>query len=263
VRFLVERASARTPAREHQVKRHYTLAETVSTSFPNSPRRVRQAQGWPAWAAELPGIAALAARATGETIVDHRSSWVRRVHSPVGPVFVKTYEYTTWTDRLRNFGRRTGPFADGRARREFDALQWQLARGLQAPEPLAVYEWRRLGWLWRAVLVTAAWPGESAAVVLPSLPPDARPSLAAAIGRHLRTLHRLGFRDRNYDLRNLLVARQATGWVVAKVDSPRFQLRRPDTDDALARADWSRLLPQLDAMGLSAAALAASETTQP
>ena len=235
----------------------------MSTSFPNSPRRVRQAQGWPALAAELPGIAALASRDTGESIVDHRSSWVRRVQAPTGPIFVKSYEYATWAARLRDFGRRTGPLTDGRARREFDALQWQRAHGLQAPEPLAVYEWRRLGWLWRAVLVTAAWPGDNAAVVLPALPTSDRPALAAAIGQHLRTLHRLGFRDRNYDLRNLLVARQATGWVVAKIDSPRFQLRRPDTDDALARTDWSRLLPQLDALGLGATALAAGQPTQP
>jgi hypothetical protein len=237
----------------------------VSTSFPNSLRRVRHSDEWADLAATLPAPAQLAARDIGEAVVEHRSSWVRRVPTAAGWIYVKTYEYRTWADRLRDFGSRTGPLSQGRARREFDALAWQRRRGLSAPPPLAVFEWRCLGWLSQSLLVTAAWPGISAAAALPDLERPAQLALAAAIGQHLRSLHRLGFRDRNYDLRNLLVRSTNGAWSIAKIDSPRWRQRRPGADsDHLTRADWDRLLPQLDAFDLRAAALAgAAPAAQP
>lgn len=211
----------------------------------------RAAAAWPTWAADLPASAQLADRAVGRPVTDHRSSWVRELSIPRGTVFVKTYEYRTWADRLRDFGRRRAPWSTPRATREFEALQWLRLQGFDGPEPLAVLVWRRLGFVRRAMLVTTAFPGAPADAVLPALEPRSRTEVAAAIGGLVGRLHRLGFRDGNLDLRNLLVLRDERGCRVAKIDSPRFRLRRPGpASDRLARADWRRLLPQLAAFGL-------------
>lgn len=203
----------------------------------------------------MPPAGSLAGRELGTAVVEHRSSWVRRLPTALGEIYVKNYEYSTWASRLRDFGRRTGPFADGRARREFAALGWLRQQGFEAPPPLAVFERRRLGWLVQSTLVTVAWPGQPASTALAELPPDRRPILAAAIGRLLRSLHRLGFRDRNFDLRNLLVQPRGGDFAIANIDSPRWCLRRPgDAPDRLSRADWQRLLPQLAAFGVADAA---------
>ena len=163
-------------------------------------------------------------------------------------MFVKVYEYNTWAERLRDFGRRTGPLATPRAVREFDALAWLRREGFAAPPPLCAAVERRLGFVARAVLVTGADPGEPADRVLPCLDAPERMELVAAIEQLLRTLHRRGFRDGNFDLRNLLVARNGNGWRIAKIDSPRHRLVAPGIgDDRLARADWERLRPQLAA----------------
>ena len=78
-----------------------------------------------------------------------------------------------------------------------------------------------------------------------------RVATARAVGLFVRALHRAGFRDRNLDLRNLIV----DGDRVTKIDSPRHRLVEPgDHDDALRRADWDRLLPQLAAFGVERAA---------
>lgn len=206
----------------------------------------------------LPGEAELSSRSLGSAITDHRSSWVRRLSTTSGDVFIKTYEYATWVSRLRSAVRRTGPGTQSRAAREFDALQWMLSRGLPAPEPLAVLEVRRFGFLVRATLVTTAFAGEPTDELMLRLAPADRELLAAAIGGFVRKLHGLGFRDRNLDLRNLLGQQVSGGWSIAKIDSPRHVLRAPGSDhDALAHADWARLLPQLERFGLAAIARAA------
>lgn len=243
--------AARNSGRSHQVQAHYTLAESVSTSIPSLPRVERAAAAWPAWAAELPAGAGLADRTVGRPVTDHRSSWVRELSVPRGTIFVKTYEYATWADRLRDLGRRRAPWSTPRATREFEALRWQQLQGLEGPEPLAVLVWRHFGFVRRATLVTTAFPGAPADAVLPALDARSRAEVALAIGRLVGQLHRLGFRDGNLDLRNLLVRRDERGCHVAKIDSPRFRLRRPGpAEDRLARADWRRLLPQLAAFGL-------------
>jgi hypothetical protein len=204
----------------------------------------------------LPPPAALATRELGTAVVEHRTSWVRRLPTALGDIYVKNYEYATWASRLRDFGRRTGPFATGRARREFAALAWLHQHGFEAPQPVAVFERRRLGWLVQATLVTAAWPGQPATIALAGLSPDRRQQLAAAIGQLLHRLHRLGFRDRNFDLRNLLVQPRGDDFAIAKIDSPRWCLRRSGAaPDRLSRADWRRLLPQLATFGVADAAL--------
>jgi hypothetical protein len=129
---------------------------------------------------------------------------------------------------------------------------------MQGPEPLAVLEVRRLGFLVQATLVTTAFAGEPTDQLMLRLERADREQLAFAIGKFVRKLHGLGFRDRNLDLRNLLGQRVSGGWSLAKIDSPRHVLKTPGSDlDALARADWARLLPQLERFGLAEIARAA------
>lgn len=162
--------------------------------------------------------------------------------------FLKTYDYASLRDRIRGALRNTW-LAPSRAAREWDGLSWLRKHGFAAPRPIGVVEWRRLGWLRRAVLVTEAWPGEPLDRLLPQLEMQERRSLAAALVDLVGRLHESGFRDRNLDLRNLLARRQASGWEIAKVDSPRHRIVPPGpAGDRLARDDWSRLLPQLRAL---------------
>ena len=184
-------------------------------------------------------------------MVVHRSSWVTRVETSLGPAYAKTYDYPSWSDRVRNWCRWTAPWRASRARREWRALHWLRAHGFAAPSPIACWEWRTAGFLRRATLLTAAFDGERADDLLARLDRDARQRVADAIRDTVRALHRSGFRDRNLDLRNLLVRMDGERFEVAKIDSPRHVLRRPGgDDDALARADWARLLPQLAAFGV-------------
>jgi hypothetical protein len=240
----------------------YTLVDTLSTRIPNPGLQVRGGpqgiSGTAAWEALL--AAGLGERRFGEVVTEGRSSWVRRAAGPSGEIYIKTYEYKTWVDRLRPTWRCTGPWRRSRAAAEYDALAWMLAHQIPTAAPLAVWEQRRLGWVERAILVTATWPGKPLAWWLDSLPIDAGIPLVTAVGAAIARLHRLGFRDRNLDARNLLVARnQAGGWDVVKIDSPRHFLCRPGNQfDRATEADWARLLPQIQAPELREAALLAA-----
>lgn len=195
----------------------------------------------------------LGERTFGTSIVDHRSSWVRRGTILSSPYFIKTYDYPAARDRWRGWLRNTGPLTRSRAAREFDAMAWLRAHQVPTAAPIAVLETRRFGLLRRAILVTAAFPGTAADTLLPTLAPAEQVDLARAIGRLVGILHRLGFRDGNLDLRNLIVQRHDDGWCVAKIDSPRFRLCRPGpTEDRWTRRDWARLSPQLQRYGLAA-----------
>ena len=203
----------------------------------------------------------LGERTFGTPIVDHRSSWVRCVHILATRFFIKTYDYATAADRWRGWLRNTGPLSHSRAAREFDAMTWLRGHQVPTAEPIAVLETRRFGLLRRAILVTAACPGIAADVLLPTLAPAGQAALARAIGRLVGTLHRLGFRDGNLDLRNLLAHHHANDWCVAKIDSPRFRRCRPGpAEDRWTRRDWARLSPQLQQYGLAAEARAAAST---
>lgn len=203
-------------------------------------------------------------RGEGLPVTDHRTSWVREVRIGGSRFFVKIYEYDTWGSRLRDLAHRTGPWARSRAAAEFDALTWIRRHGLPAPEPILAGEARRCGFLVRAVLVTAAFAGEPVPAWLARLDPAERRALARAVGELVGRLHRLGFRDRNLDLRNLLARREVDGtWTVAKIDSPRHRLRAPGHVDRLLRADWDRLLPQLARFGVDAEARAAADASAP
>lgn len=231
----------------------------VSTRIPKPPQHLREAAEWRAFAADLPAPTELGSRTVGEIVTDHRTSWVRRLRTNRGTIFLKTYEYGTWASRLRDFGHRTAPWSSPRPAREFDALAWLRGHGFAAPRPLVAWACRSWGFVVRTTLVTEAHPGEAASELLPRLAPTARIAAAQAIGTFVQQLHALGFRDRNLDLRNLLLTCTNDRWVVAKIDSPRFRLRRAGpTDDDLTRADWQRLDPQLAALGLREAAHAAA-----
>lgn len=195
-------------------------------------------------------LAGLTDRALGSVVTDSRSSWVRRVEADGETFFIKTYAYPSRAARWRGALRNTGPCRPSRAAREGEALRWLRQHGFGAPTCVGVVEQRRLGWLHWAVLVTANWPGEPVDRILATAP-DARAGLVAALLAFVRALHAAGFRDRNLDLRNLLARRDdASGWQLCKLDSPRFRLRPAGrANDALARADWARLLPQLRELG--------------
>lgn len=207
---------------------------------------IRCSKSWPAIVATLPIAADLARNASGVVVTDHGSSWVRRVRADGIDIYLKTYEYGSWPARLRNLAKRTAPWFKSRAQREFEALRWLAEHRFPAPEPLALLEVRRFGFLVRALLATAAFPGQPANHLLPTLIPEHQRELAHALGRLVGDLHKLGFRDRNLDLRNLLVSRDGGSFRIAKIDSGRFVLRAPGTvADSLAHADWDRLLAQL------------------
>jgi hypothetical protein len=125
--------------------------------------------------------------------------------------------------------------------------------GLPAPEPLAVGEVRRFGLLHRAILVTAAWPGDTVESLLrQDLPDRDRDALIEAVRRFVERLHELGFRDRNLDLRNLLARRDPAGvFEIAKLDSPRHRIVRAGRrDDRLASEDRERLGASFRSLGL-------------
>ncbi len=232
----------------------------MSTRIHNAPGNIRGGAQLAGVLAEM-GLLGLGDRSRGTVVTDHRSSWVRRYECNVNAFFVKTYDYPSAWDRWRGVLRNTGPWTASRAVREYTALMWMVAHELPCPAPIGVVETRHLGFLRRTILITAAFPGESVETLLPSLSATDRTALGLAIGALVGTLHRLGFRDRNLDTRNLLAHRtdptdrSDAGWCVAKIDSPRFRLRQAGSvDDALTRADWRRLLPQLVPHGLAEAA---------
>ena len=122
------------------------------------------------------------------------------------------------------------------------------------PRHFACLERRVAGFVRRATILTSAVAGRTAEDLLRGSDEHTRMATARAVGHFVRALHRAGFRDRNLDLRNLIV----DGDRVTKIDSPRHRLVKPgDRDDALSRADWDRLLPQLAAFGVERAAFEA------
>ena len=194
-------------------------------------------------------------RSVGTPVVDHRSSWVRRHRTSAGDFFVKVYQYDSWGCRLRNWCKWTAPWRPSRAQRECAAYEWLAANGFSSPAHFACFERRQAGFLAVAAVATSRLPGISADQLLADSGPEQRARTARAIGAFVRRLHRAGFRDRNLDLRNLVIH----GDQVTKIDSPRHRIVRPGgQEDALARADWARLLPQLEAFGVSASAQSAS-----
>lgn len=242
---------------------NYTLVKSLSTRIPSRARLVHAAPSWADLGAALQIPTDLASRHVGEPVTESRSSWVRRAHVGRVEIYLKTYEFASWRARLRSFGRRTAPWCKSRAQREFEALTWLRANHFPAPEPLAVLEVRRLGFLVRALVATAAFPGQPASQLLPTLPPAAQAELAAAVGALVGRLHAAGFRDRNLDLRNLIVDARGGAFRIAKIDSGRFRIVAPGApDDALARADWDRLLPQLPTGLASIARRAGAEASR-
>lgn len=118
---------------------------------------------------------------------------------------------------------------------------------------MAVVEKRRRGWLWRAILVTRAWPGHPTHRLLPLVGSVDRKSLVEAIWNHVGALHAAGFRDGNMELRNFLARRdEGTAWEIAVIDSPRYRVTTPGRHrDRAARRDQCALAASLDALGVA------------
>lgn len=240
---------------------NYTVVETLSRAFPTASRALLGGAQLSALAASLalPSIRGLGDPTLGEAISTSRSSWVRQVRIGSARYYVKTYVYRGLVRQLRA-APRNAPFCQSRAAREAAALTWLRDHGLGAPKPVAVWEERRWWLLETALLVTEAWPGPDLGILLPTLSREQQLAVGGALGRFVGTLHRLGFRDRNLDLRNLLACARADGsFEIAKIDSGRFRLRPPGaTGDRLARADWRRLLAQLEPFRLGQVVRAAA-----
>lgn len=235
----------------HQVRPDYTLVSALSATVPESPTPTFATAKWEDLASKLPPYEHLRARTFGDKVVHHRSSWVNRMRADSLDAFIKTYEYSSWGDKLGNCAKWTAPLRHSRAVREWLALRWLNDHELPTVKPLACWESRRFGFVEHASILTATFDGEAADQVFANANEAKRKALATAIGAFVVTLHGKGFRDRNLDLRNLLI-RQGTEQIhIAKIDSPRFQLVRPQSPgagspkDRLANADWQRLLPQL------------------
>ena len=230
----------------HQVRPDYTVVNTLSARVHQSPKPTFAAANWGDLAPKLPTYEQLRARNLGNKVVHHRSSWVNRIRQGSIDAFIKTYEYGSWSDRLGNWGRWTAPHRHSRAAREWLALTWLNDHDLPTAKPLACWESRRFGFVQHASILTAAFDGEAADQVLANANETNRCALAKAIGSFVVRLHSKGFRDRNLDLRNLLVRQNNEQITIAKIDSPRFRLVRPGPQkDRLTEADWQRLLPQL------------------
>jgi len=203
-------------------------------------------------AAGLDRLERLSDRGVGEVVTDHPTTWVRRVMVGTQDCYVKTYDYPTWRDRGRGLGRNTA-LARSRPVQEEAALKWLLSHGFGGPAGLAVVEARRLGFLRRATLVTAAWPGRPLDQLLPSLSEPDRDGLLQELNGLVHRLHRAGFRDGNLDLRNLLARQNLGGWEIVKIDSPRFRLvAAGEPNDRWARQDRDRLRDSLKAAGVAA-----------
>lgn len=237
----------------HQVAGNYTLADAVSTTFPDNVDIVR---GEPETCLRLArgiggGGAALASATIGQPVVSHRTSWVRLVNSDSNVYFIKTYIYPSPLARLRAW-RWAGPGRATRPAREFDALTWMRQQGFPAPRPVAALERRVAGFVRCAVLITEPWPGTDLATLLPTLPKADRTQLRHDLCAAIGALHDAGYRDGNLDLRNLLARRIADRWEIAKIDSPKFRIVAPGRGmDRRRRADWDRLEPQLAAFGMT------------
>ena len=118
---------------------------------------------------------------------------------------------------------------------------------------MAVVEKRRRGWLWRALLITRAWPGHPAHHLLPLVGSVDRNSLVEAIRNCVGRLHAAGFRDGNMDLRNFLARRdEGTAWDIAVIDSPRYRITAPGHPrDRAARRDRLGLAASFESLGVT------------
>lgn len=198
-----------------------------------------------------PGWQALADAGAGSLVQCHRTSWVQIVPWDAGIAYCKTYVYPTGRDRRRGW-LRTTCLARSRARREAEALLWLRCHGFLAPRALAVAEARRFGVLHAAVILTEAVDASPLSRCLPTMPAPARADVLRALRVFVTDLHRAGFRDRNLDLRNILLAGDPSAPRFVKIDSPRYRLRRRgQAVDALAARDWQRLTASLAELELA------------
>lgn len=221
----------------------YTLAPSLVTSFPIVENFFFGGPEWPEVRAALPPAAVAGDPDLGEAVVTHRTSWVRRLATPRGTFYIKTYQYGSYAESLRQLLRRPASVLRGRAAREFAALRWLRSNGFEAPEPIAHGARRRFGLLASGVLISREWPGQRLDEVVLDLADAEYAALSGAVAGFVDRLHRAGFRDRNLDPRNVLVRRDGAGWRIAKLDAPRFALRAPGAPrDGDAEADWQRLL---------------------
>lgn len=194
-------------------------------------------------------VAALAQGGEGERVAGSRSSWVVRMRRGAIDCHVKTYVYPGLRDRARGWFRNT-LLAPSRAEREAAAAHWLLAHGFAAARPLVLAEQRGFSGLRIAVVATETVTGERLDRWLATVDDGRRRDVLRALAAWIEELHGAGFRDRNLDLRNLILL-PGDRPRFAKLDSPRFVIARSKGPDALSRADVGRLTASLAAVGLA------------
>ena len=167
----------------------------------------------------------------GEAVAKSRTtSTVRAQGEGLGAFYLKRYRFPTLADRVRGLFRGT-LFGRCKAEREYENLLRLTGNGLAAPEPIA-WGARRAGLLLgEAFLAASAIPdAERADAFLartPPLPRRERTTAIRAAAAGIAALHKAGYTDGSMALRNLLVARDGTGFKVFKVDCAKGRWRIP------------------------------------
>ena len=183
-----------------------------------------------------------------ERVTGSRTSWVERLELAEGTCFWKTYIYPGPFGPLRGIFRNTF-LADSRVEREARALEGLAAAGLQPDLLVAKGEFRRLGFLLRAEILTRAFGSTDLAQRL-ALGPLNRRELDS-LARFLRGLHESGLRDPDLKARNLLLDPSGPSW--AKIDASSSSWRRPGVVfDARRCRDLEHLLLDLRQLGMPA-----------
>ncbi len=140
--------------------------------------------------------------------------------------YLKRYWFPSLRDRLKGFFRNTF-FRSSRAFREYSSLLILNSNGLSRVRPIAYGEERTFRLLRRAFIVTENIPGTTTlkelllSSGLDALPLAQRRILAARLGAWTRSIHDIGFEDRGFLPRNILLHRDGDKLAFSKIDSPK------------------------------------------
>ncbi len=164
----------------------------------------------------LGSVREVLAYASPDVAAISRSSDIFRVDAPPGSegpacVFVKRYDYSNWSRRLKQTFRGT-LFGASRARYEYEFLDEMRRRGVPAVRPMAFGEDRVLGFTRATFLITEGEPGVSSldvyasgALAISGVGVELRRRLAESLGRTIGRMHEAGVRHGGLFWRNILI----------------------------------------------------------
>lgn len=168
-------------------------------------------------------------------VTEQRTSSVARVTLPRSDAsgvpapetaYLKRYWFPSFNDRIKGFFRNSF-FRSSRARREYDNLLLLKSCGAGRVRPIAYGEERTFRLLRRAFIVSEEIPGTVDLKELTestdnaAMPLEQRRIIAARLGVWTRGLHDIGFRDKGFVPRNILVHRDGERIAFSKIDSPK------------------------------------------